>query len=366
MNQYTQLSQRERGSIFEGLKAGRTRGQIAALLGRHKTTVGREIRRNSDSSGYYYYPPDAQARSEKRKARHGYKVERTPGLQEYVLKGLKQYWSPIAIAGRWSLEHPDNTITKEAIYAWIYGPTGRALGLPKLLPNAKPKRGKVRAKKSKSHIPARVSIHDRPEVINSRSELGHMEGDLVFNSGSQSSNILTLIDRKSRLVMMIKNESKKTEVVVAATSREAQRLGAKSITFDNGSEFSSHKKLNEQHGIETYFCDPGAPWQKGTVENMNKQIRRFLPFKRHASEVTQEVANHVASILNNIPRKILGFKTALEAHGLQNQEIRGSRVKLAAPATQAIKVFNMKESNVALRYCLCHELIIEPTVIIYK
>jgi IS30 family transposase len=350
MNQYTQLSRQERGSIFEGLKAGRSRGQIAALIGRHKTTIGREIRRNSDSCGYYYYPPDAQARSEKRKARHGYKVERVPCLKEYVQEKLKEYWSPVAIAGRWSLEHPDNTITKEAIYSWIYGPAGRALGLPKLLPNAKPKRGKVRAKKSKSHIPERVSIHERPKLIDNRSELGHMEGDLMFNSGSQSSNILTLIDRKSRYVMLTKNESKKTDVVVEAASCCMTKLGAKSATFDNGSEFSSHRKPNEQQGIKTYFCDPGSPWQKGTVENMNKQIRRFLPFKRHANEVTQDIANHVASILNNIPRKILGFKTPLEAHGLQNQQIRGSRMKLAAPAIEAIKVFNMKESNVALRY----------------
>jgi IS30 family transposase len=271
-------------------------------------------------------------------------------LKKYVLEKLKEHWSPIAIAGRWSLEHPGNSITKEAIYAWIYSPAGIALGLPKLLPYAKSKRGRIRAKKPKSHIPNRVSVHVRPEVINNRLELGHMEGDLIFNSGSQSSNILTLIDRKSRFVMLTKNDSKKTDAVIEAVSCCLKKLGAKSATFDNGSEFSSHTKLNKQHGIETYFCDPGAPWQKGSVENMNKQIRRFLPFKMKANDVTQEMADNVASILNNMPRKILGFMTPLEAHGLQNQEIRGSRVKLASPAMEAMKVFNVKESNVALRY----------------
>jgi len=350
MEKYTQLSLRERGSIFEGLKGGQSRGQIAALMGRHKSTVGREIKRNSDNSGCYYYPPDAQALTEKRKARHGYKVERISGLKEYVQEKLKEYWSPIAIAGRWSLEHPGDTITKEAIYAWIYSPEGRKLGLPKLLPNAKPKRGRIRAKKPKSHIPNRVSVHVRPEVINSRSELGHMEGDLMFNSGSQSSNILTLIDRKSRLVILTKNESKKSDIVVEAVATKAKKIGAKSVTFDNGLEFSSHTKLIERHGIETYFCDKGAPWQKGSVENMNKQIRKFLPFKFKADEVTQEIADDVAFILNNTPRKILGFKTPLEAHGLQNQKIRGSRMKMASPAMEAIRVYNVKESNVALRY----------------
>jgi transposase, IS30 family len=135
------------------------------------------------------------------KAKHGFKVARNKRLKEYTIEYLHNFCSLIAIAGR--------KITSKAIYAWIYGAEGIEFSLPKLLPRAKHKRGKVRAQKSKSHIPNRVSIHNRPENITQRDELGHLEGDLVFNKGSQSSNVLTIIDRKSRYVMLTKNESKR-------------------------------------------------------------------------------------------------------------------------------------------------------------
>ncbi len=180
MDKYTQLSLQERVAIFDGLKKLYSRGRIASLMGRHTSTISREIRRNSDGKGYYYYPSEAQAKSQKRKAKHGFKVDRIDGLKVYVIEKLKKYWSPIAIAGRWTLEHPANKITKEAIYAWIYGPEDKALGMPKLLPRAKPKRGLVRAKKSKNHIPDRVPLEARSDNANARSELGHLEGDLIF------------------------------------------------------------------------------------------------------------------------------------------------------------------------------------------
>ena len=221
---------------------------------------------------------------------------------------LKDCWSPIAIAVRWSLENPNKKITKEAIYAWVYGPDGKTLGLPKLLPRSKPKRGLVRVHKSTSHIPDRVSLEARPDNANTRSELGHLEGDLIFHSGSQSSNILTVIDRKSRMVVIVKNGSKKTNVVMKSVAQAAHILKAKTITFDNGSEFAGHKKLTEQRDIKTFFCRAGAPWEKGSVENMNKMIRRFLPFKMPANSITQESADKIASFLTILHVLSLGLK----------------------------------------------------------
>lgn len=352
MEKYTQLSQQERVAIFDGLKKLYSRRKIGALLGRHTSTISREVGRNSDSKGYYYYPSEAHWRSQKRKARHGFKVERIDGLEAYVIEKLKEYWSPIAIAGRWTLEHPTKSITKEAIYAWIYGPKGKVLGMPKLLPQAKKKRGLVRAKKNKSHIPDRVALEARPDCANKRSELGHLEGDLIFHSGSQSSNVLTIVDRKSRVVVLVKNDSKKTNVVMESVEKGAQLLNAKTMTFDNGSEFTGHKKLTELYGTKTYFCRPGAPWEKGSVENMNKMIRRFLPFKLQANSIAQENVDMVAEILNNTPRAILGFRTPREVHENIDPiiEKRRSRVKLAAPAMEAFKVDYVKQLNVALRY----------------
>lgn len=352
MDKYTQLSLQERVAIFDGLKKLYSRDRIARHLGRATSTISREIKRNSDGKGYYYYPAEAQGRSEKRKARHGFKVDRIEGLKIYVIEKLKKYWSPIAIAGRWTLEHPTQKITKEAIYSWIYGPEGKALDMPKLLPRAKKKRGLVRAKKSKSHIPDRVPLEVRPDNANARSEIGHLEGDLIFHSGSQSSNVLTIVDRKSRMVVLVKNDSKRTNVVMESVEEGARVLKAKTMTFDNGVEFTGHKRLTDVHGIKTYFCRPGAPWEKGSVENMNKMIRRFLPFKLQANIITQEIVDVVAEILNNTPRAILGFRTPREVHENIDPiiEIRRSRVKLAAPAMEAFKVDNLKKLNVALRY----------------
>jgi IS30 family transposase len=330
MEKYTQITLQERVKIFNGLCAGMSRRSIAKTIGRDRSSIGREINRNSDRNGYLY-PQRAQERTDKRKARHGHMVNRIPGLKEYVVAKLHDYWSPIAIAGRWSLENPSQSITKESLYAWIYSKEGRMMGLPKLLPRGKPKRGYVRARRSRTAIPFRVSIKKRPESINQRQELGHAEADLMFNRGSQSANVLTMVDRKSRLVGLVKNES------------------VNSVTCDNGMEFSEHVQITDKLSIPVYFCAPGAPWQKGAVENMNKMLRRFLPFSLNANDIAQEKLDWVADILNNTPRAILGFLTPFEAH--QNidkaQVKRKSRVKTARPAAEVID--NRKISNVALR-----------------
>jgi len=348
MGKYTQISLQERVHIFNGLCRGMSYKDIAKSLGRDRATVSRECSRNS-KNGYYCYPQEAQKLADNRKAKHGYKVNRIGGLKDYIVAKLKGYWSPIAIAGRWSMEHPNETITPEALYAWIYGKEGVSLGLPKLLPRAKSKRGKVHARKSKDKIPYRVPISRRPESINNRDELGHLEGDLVFNKGSQSSNVLTLVDRKSRYIMLTKNESKKTDVVIKATMIHIEEHGAASITFDNGTEFTDHQKIIDQFSIPTYFCDPGAPYQKGSVENTNKALRRFMPYELSVLEITQEKLDQIADSMNNTPRKILEFRTPFEVQNCIDPFSKRcvSRVKQARPALEVVD--NVKLYGVALR-----------------
>jgi len=187
----------------------------------------------------------------------------------------------------------------------------------------------VRARKAKTPIPNRVSIDRRPESINQRTELGHLEGDLMFHSGSQSSNVLTLVDRKSRYVRLAKNKSKKTEVVVSAMKDLIEKHDACSATLDNGTEFTNHSEITDKFSIPVYFCAPGAPWQKGSVENMNKMLRRFIPFELNAFEITQKKLDEIANTLNNTPRATLGFLTPAEVQqGIDRYAIlRGSRVK---------------------------------------
>lgn len=324
MRKYTQLKPNERALIFEFTKTGWRNNQIANALGRDKSTISRERKRNGDSIGYLY-PTEAQAATNQRKARHGPKVARCPKLEEYVIDKLRACWAPDSIAGRWSEERPDQSITTEAVYSFIYSEKARKLELWKLLPRKKHKRGMMRKTNKKVKIQHRVSIDQRPQYIERRKESGHLEADLFFNAGSMSANVLNIVDRKSRVTFLIKNDAKFSEPIIDRVNRSIGSF-AKSVTFDNGSEFALHYRLQEK-GIQTYFCDPGSPWQKGSVENSNGALRRYLPFKAPANSITQDLLNKVADIINNIPRRSLKFLTPAEVFE-QDYKMKYSSVAL--------------------------------------
>lgn len=325
MNNYTQIKPEERVRIFEYKKEGWGNNWIARAIGRDKSSISRELRRNSDSIGYLY-PSVAQFSTAKRKARHGTKVRRTLGLKEYVIDKLNKCWAPDAIAGKWSKERPAQSIGAEAIYAFIYSAEARDLKLWELLPRKKRKRGMVRKTYKTAGILHRVSIAERPPHIEQRIEPGHFEADLFFNEGSMSSNVLNIVDRKSRMTILVKNESKHSEPIVDHIERTIGSI-AKTVTFDNGKEFAMHHQLQKKRGIKTYFCNPGSPWQKGSVENSNGGIRRYLPFRLPAHLVTQEMLNKVADTINNIPRRSLGFLTPMEVF-YQDYKEKSSSVAL--------------------------------------
>jgi transposase, IS30 family len=318
MENFTQLVYQERVKIYNGKCAGMTISAIAEMIGRSTSTVSRELRRNSDQIGYCY-PGQAHQMAQERKNKNEPKIDKNVKLKKYIIEKLGMRWSPKIIAGRWNLEN-EHTISPEAIYQWIYSDEGEQLGLKKLLIRARKKRGlKRRPKKCK--IKNRVSVHVRPEHINQRIEPGHYECDLMFNSGSQSKNVCTMIDRVTRQAILVKNETKHAKPVADSIIQSIEQAGVtvKSITFDNGSEFADHERLKTELGIETYFCDPGSPWQKGSIENLNGVTRRYLPFDQSAHEITPERVAEVNDLLNNMPRAIFGFRTPLEiAQGLSH------------------------------------------------
>ena len=311
MGNFTQIVYHERDKIYRGLCEGKSQRKIAKEIGKNVSNICREIKRNSDHIGYLY-PGKAQEETVQRKNKNKPKISKNEKLKSYVIDKLEQRWSPNVIAGRYKIENPGQKLSAETIYTWIYSDEGESLGLKKLLVRAHKKRGlKRRAPKSK--IKNRVSIHERPEVIDERNQIGHFEGDLIFNSGSQSKNICTLIDRVTRQSILIKNESKHTETVIDAIICHIKKYRPKilSITFDNGSEFAGHERLHE-FGIKTYFCDPGAPWQKGSIEHLNGMARRFVPFNMPAHDITDVLVKDVNQKMNNMPRAAFGFKTPLE------------------------------------------------------
>ena len=350
MRTFEQLSYHERIKIYNGICSGLTQEKMAFSIGRPKSTVSREIRRNSDNIGYLY-PRDAHELAKSRRNKNIRKLNKNKDLQKYVESKLKERWSPGTIAGSWNAKN-DSSITKEAIYSWIYADENpRSAELKKLLIRARKRRG-LKRKPSQSKIKDRISVHTRPDAINDRSEVGHYEGDLIFNNGSQSKNVCTLIERVTRRAILIRNEDKRSSTVIGALIEhiKTHKLIVKSITFDNGSEFSEHAKLREI-GIDTYFCDPGAPWQKGGIENLNGLLRRFLPFKMDADEITQDYVGQVNIKINSMPRAILGYKSPdmLMKQVILNNNKKESRVKSAMPAVEA-NIFNQNELAVAFHY----------------
>lgn len=336
-DRFTQLSYNDRRIIYRGLCDQKSKKEIAIMLGRPLSTVSREIRRNSDGYGYCY-PDDAHKRAEKRRNKNIAKITKNIALKSYIIDKLEHRWSPGTIAGSWNLQKNGTAISKEAIYQWIYTSEGNKLKLSHLLVRKHKKRGFKRRTKNSTNIKNRVSIHNRPDVINQRKEPGHYECDLMFNSGSQSKNICVLIERVTRKSFLIKNDNKSTNTVIDALIQCIinNNLDVISITFDNGSEFADHHKLNDM-SIATYFCDPGTPSQKGSVENCNGVLRRYIPFDLPASDITDEFIEFVENKLDLMPRQILSFKTPLDEFKRYFPHYKNSesRVKHAQPALEA-------------------------------
>lgn len=304
MKQYTRLSEQERTLIEKGIREGKSIRAIARSIDRYPSTISKEISRNGGKQKYYAIKAHARVIPN----RTGYsKIRTSPELESYIRSKLKEGWSPEVISGRWNMKYGDNSIAHETIYTWIYEQKD---DLYLSLPRKKKKRGLKPKRSTKTKIKDRVTVHQRAEHINNRTEIGHWEGDLVFQQGNQSQNIFTAIERKSRMVMLIKNKSKQTDIVIEGLKKAQSNnpYPMVTITFDNGSEFANHRKL----GIDTYFCDPGSPWQKGSIENLNGILRRSIDSKINANDVSQEMLDSIAEKLNSRPRKILGYLTPFE------------------------------------------------------
>jgi IS30 family transposase len=298
--QYVHLSRAERDEIFRLLKGGISRRKIATILGRDVSTVSREIKRNQDYLGYL--PDTAERKAAGRRVKGTFKIDRYPELKSAVLEGLHKRWSPEDIA---AFCYGKTTFCHETIYRYIYhAPWAIKMGLYQLLWRQKPRRRKRTYRKSRSKIQGRVSIHKRSNHINNRRHYHHWEADLMHFK-QQKHNLITAIERKSRFLLIVNNPDGKNAKNVAHRLVEAiAPLKPKSITLDNGMEFAQHQSLPSK----TFFCDPYSSWQKGSVEHANSRIRRWLP-KSHSGPITQNMLDNIANILNNKPRKILGWKT---------------------------------------------------------
>jgi transposase, IS30 family len=318
---YDQLTDCERKTICRLHAAGKSSSQIAENLSRHRSTITRELRRNSLPSrgwpaGQYDAARAIELTKRRRRRGRGHKLARQPALRDQVRDFLAMGWSPEQIAGRLALEQGRTVISHESIYRFIYHRTAQKDYWNRWLPRRKHRRGRAgrRGASSVHYIQQRVPITERPAAANTRAEAGHWEADLMlFRTYGQA--VLVAHERLSRLIRIIRQPSKAAQPVLdnlAALFRRMPKALRRSITFDNGSEFAFHHQLAKRFRIKTFFCDPHAPWQKGGVENAIGRLRRPLPRKSDLAAITQLHLDELTRRYNTTPRKCLDFRTPEE------------------------------------------------------
>jgi IS30 family transposase len=307
----------EREEISRGMAAEQSMREIARKLGRAPSTVSREVRRNGGYARYRAVEADQHAWDRGKRPKRC-KLAMNKRLARLVASKLKMNWSPEQIAGWLKTEYPGEDryhVSHETIYQSLFIQARGALK-KELTAHLRSQRTIRRSKHSKSkgvghgEIKDIVSIRERPAEIEDRAVPGHWEGDLI--AGSKNTHIATLVERKTRYVMLAKVNSRDTKTVIAALIKQSKKLPRelyKSLTWDRGKELAGHKEFSLATNIEVYFCDPKSPWQRGSNENTNGLLRQYFPKRTDLSVHSQAHLNKVARQLNERPRKTLGFRT---------------------------------------------------------
>lgn len=322
MPSYTRISLEERERIYSLHITGKTVSEISIDLLRHKSSISRELSRCKENVGGY--SPHKAHQDYSSKLSRNKELLSDSVLREYIIDKLTtSRWSPEQISGRLGLGNGLKYACKETIYKFIYSKEGLSLGLPAYLRQKRKRRGHRKSRKTgRCSIPNLISIHDRPKLIERRKQFGNWEGDLMLFGITNPRNITTLVERKTRFTKLVANTSKRSKEVISgikeAFRRDRQTL--RSITFDRGSEFAGHQSLM----VDTYFCDPASPWQKGSVENINGRIRHLMPRNQTPRLFRQEHLDYAQNLLNNTPRKLLGYKTPQEAYSANLRKLARS------------------------------------------
>ena len=309
------LTLAEREEISRGLAADLSFREISRRLGRATSTISREVGRNGGPKNYRANRADEQAWDLARRPKPCV-LATNAALRQLVAQRLAQRWSPEQIAAWLKLEFPAEEslrVSHETIYRSLFIQARGALKkelCAHLRTHRKMRRSKALVVAPRGGIVDAVSIRERPAEVEDRAVPGHWEGDLV--SGSNNSHVATLVERRTRFVMLVKVKGRDTASVVSALSRQVQSLPKelrKSLTWDRGTEMASHKDFTVATDVQVYFCDPQSPWQRGSNENTNGLLRQYLPHGTDLSVHSQAALNKIALSLNQRPRETLGFRT---------------------------------------------------------
>ena len=315
---YSQLTMDERNDIHRCSNEGLSLRAIARRLNRPTSTVTREVARNTVGKSYDAARADRAALARRR--RGTVKLKAGAPLLNRVCALMAMGWSPEQVAGRLRRMNPDEPachVSHETIYCAIYAlPRGelRSELIAQLRFAHKARMPRTRGQDRRGQLPNMTSIHLRPIEVAARLIPGHWEGDLIKGAGNRSA-VGTLVERKSRYLLMTKLRDCSAEATLEAFTRKFRHVPPcvrKTLTYDQGKEMARHELLAKRLKINVYFADPHSPWQRPTNENTNGLIREYLPKGLDLAPISQGYLNAIARQLNNRPRKCLDFETPAE------------------------------------------------------
>ena len=317
MRTYHQLTSEERYAIATLRKQGLVPAAIALALGRHRSTIYREIKRNRrKDGGYRWFTAGEKTRGRRSRSRRNQRF--TPADWELVESWLREDFSPDQVSG-WLLRFRLLSISHETIYRYVWDDRRRGGALYRHLRGAQKKRRKRYGRyDSRGRLAGKRAISERPPGAENRSRVGHLEGDTML--GTNKHCIATLVDRKTGYVMIGKLKAR----TVAELNRAAIKLinsaarRIRSVTVDNGTEFHGYKTIEAATGADFFFATPHRSWERGTNENTNGLIRQYAPKRTSLAHLTQNDCDSIADKLNNRPRKRLGYRTPAECYELDS------------------------------------------------
>lgn len=302
---YKHLSQNERYQIYALLRAGHTQTKIASILGRHKSTISRELKLGTGLCNYR--PKQACQKAAQRASNSRNATLIAPWVMNLARHMLSLQWSPVQIAGKLPISH-------ESLYLRIYADKAQGGQLYKSLRCQKRNRKRYGSGHDRrGQIVGRRPIEQRPAHVEHRKQIGHWEADTVIGMNHKQA-IVTLVERKSGYAVIAKVQNKTAKLVGKAIVKLLKPFKAKvkTLTYDNGKEFAKHAWIDKKLGSTGYFAKPYCSWQRGSNENYNGLLRQYVPKMRLMSSVTDEEITMIQNRLNHRPRKRLGFKTPHE------------------------------------------------------
>lgn len=308
------ITYEERVKIEAFRTNGHSNGEIANFLDRHRSTIGRELKRN----GRRYAAKTAEKRRRtlrKKTNQNLRKIVAGSPLALYIDAALKKYWSPEQAMGRYRKDHPHAvSACHETVYRYIYEQK------PELKAFLRCRKGRYRRRYGMKKMDMRREeakkkrIDTRPVIVERRDRLGDLEGDTIVG-GEKTVHALTHVDRKSGRLYLDKVDHATAEEVRKITVRRLKRIPKKNrhtITYDNGVQFQEHEATARDLGVDIYFAFPYHSWERGSNENVNGLVRQFLPKGTPFKDVSRRQFHHIESLINARPRKRHGYLTPLE------------------------------------------------------